>query len=503
LNAALSPAECTESAATVPLLRRIFSFPVMLASLLAVLAVATVRERFNDPDMWWHLKTGEVIWTTHTIPTTDLFAYTTNHHAWIPHEWLSEVLIYGAYRWGGYTGLMLWLCFFTVALLIAGYILCSLYSGNSKTALLGAVTIWLFGTVGFAVRPQMIGYLLLVVELLLLHLGQTRDRRWFFGLPPLFAIWINCHGSFLLGILLLAIFLFCSFFNFRLGLLVSPRWNFPQIQMLSLSFLLCIGALFINPVGVKQILYPVDTLFHQPVNLSHVEEWKPLEWNDPRGVALLIILGCIFLLLIVRLSEILWCELLSLTLGTWLAISHERMAFVFGILAAPVLSRLLSTSWEGYNARKDHPWPNGAMIAASVLIGFLAFPNLRDLEKQIDDKNPVKAVEFIKAHHLSGHILNEYLYGGYLIWALPNKPVFIDGRGDIFEWSGVLDEFSKWVTLQSNPNELLDKYRVDFCLLSLDSPMARVLPLLPGWKEIYSDHVSVIFARSAPSSSVN
>ena len=129
--------------------------------------------------------------------------------------------------------------------------------------------------------------------------------------------------------------------------------------------------------------------------------------------------------------------------------------------------------------------------------------SLRDLEKQIDDKNPVKAVEFIKAHHLSGHILNEYLYGGYLIWALPNKPVFIDGRGDIFEWSGVLDEFSKWVTLQSNPNELLDKYRVDFCLLSLDSPMARVLPLLPGWKEIYSDHVSVIFARSAPSSSVN
>ena len=186
--------EETEFSETVPLLRRVLSFPVMLASLLALLGVATVRERFDDPDMWWHLKTGEVIWTTHTIPTTDLFSYTARNHFWIPHEWLSEVLIYGAYRLGGYSGLMIWLCFFTALLLIAGFVLCSLYSGNSKTAFIGALTIWLFGTIGFAVRPQMIGYLLLITELLLLHLGMTRDRRWFLALPPLFALWMHCHG---------------------------------------------------------------------------------------------------------------------------------------------------------------------------------------------------------------------------------------------------------------------------------------------------------------------
>jgi hypothetical protein len=120
-----------------------------------------------------------------------------------------------------------------------------------------------------------------------------------------------------------------------------------------------------------------------------------------------------------------------------------------------------------------------------------------DIAKQIDEGNPVKAVEFIKTHHLSGNMLNAYVYGGYLIWAMPEKPVFFDGRGDLFEWSGVLGEFSKWTTLQSNPNELLDKYGVDFCLLNIDSPMARVLPLLPGWKIIYSDNASIIVARSA------
>ncbi len=470
----------------------------MLASLLAMLAVVTVRARFNDPDMWWHLKTGEVIWTTHVIPTTDLFSYTTNHHMWIPHEWLSQLMIYGAYRWGGYSGLMLWLCCFTVLLLLAGYILCSLYSGNSKTAFLGALVIWLFSTTGLSVRPQLIGLLFLVLELILVHLGSTRDPRWFFVLPPLFAIWVNSHGSFFLGLLVLGVFLLCSFFDFRLGLLVSSRWDIRRRRMLALAVLLSIAALFLNPVGVKQVLYPLDTMFRQPINLSQIDEWKQLPWNGPRGIALLILLGCIFLLLICRLAELHWHELLLLSLGTWLAISHQRMVFVFGIVAAPVLSRLLSTSWDGYDVKRDHPWPNAALIAASALIAFFCFPTPNNIAKQISDGNPVKAVEFIKTHHLSGHMLNAYVYGGYLIWALPEQPVFFDGRADLYEWSGVLGEFIKWTTLQNNPNELLNKYGVTFCLLNVDSPMVRVLPLMAGWKVIYSDNVSVIVARSAP-----
>jgi hypothetical protein len=465
-----------------------------------MLGVLTVRQRFDDPDMWWHLKLGEVIWTTHTIPTTDLFSYTTNHHASITHEWLSELLIYGAYRLGGYSGLMLWLCFFTIALLIAGYALCWLYSGNAKVAFVGGLTIWLFGTIGFAIRPHMIGYLLLIVELLLLHLGQTRNRYWFLGLPPLFAIWINCHGSFFFGLALAGVFLFTSWFNFQIGSLVATRWDPLRRRTLALVLLLSMAALFLNPGGVKQITYPLNTMLYQPINLSQVTEWQPLQWNDVRGVALLAVLGCIFLLLILRRSELFWHELLVLVLGAWLAISHTRMAFVFGILAAPVLSRLLSPLWDSYNPEKDHPWPNAILVAGSLLAIFLAFPNRQHLVAQVNENNPVKAVDFIRDRHLSGRMLNSYDYGGYLIWALPQQPVFIDGRADLFEWAGVLGEFSKWATLQSDPNELLDKYHVDFCLLERKSPMVTVLRLLPGWKEVYSDNVSVILMRSAPPS---
>jgi hypothetical protein len=101
----------------------------------------------------------------------------------------------------------------------------------------------------------------------------------------------------------------------------------------------------------------------------------------------------------------------------------------------------------------------------------------------------------METHRLSGPMLNEYVYGGYLISSAPNYPVFIDGRGDIFEWSGIFSEFAEWATLQNDPNKLLDKYGINFCLLSRNSPMAHVLSLLRNWKVSYSDNVAVIFMR--------
>jgi hypothetical protein len=489
----VAPKSC-ESRATV--IQKIFSFPAALAASVSVLAVLTVRARFADPDTWWHLKMGEIIWTTHSIPTTDLFSYTTNHHAWIPHEWLSQVLIYGAYRWSGYSGLMLWLCFFSTALLIAGYALCSLYSGNAKVGFAGAMVIWLFSTAGLAVRPQVIGYLFLVVELLVVHLGRRRDPHWFFCLPPLFALWVNCHGSFFFGFAIAGIFLVGSFFDFRSGSLVSTRWNPQQRWMLALALVLSAAALFVNPVGVKQILYPLNTMLHQPVGLNIVEEWQPLALNSARGVGLLGVLGCVFLLVILRRSELFADELLLLACATWFAVSHRRMTFAFGILAAPVLSRLLSTAWDNYDAKADRPLPNAVVIAASLLAAVLAFPNRQFLSKQVEEQSPVKAVGFIDTHHLSGRMLNEYVYGGYLIWAAPKHPVFVDGRADVFEWTVVLGDFESWAMLQVDPNILLDKYKIDFCLLSKQSAIARVLPLLHGWKIIYSDERSVIFVRA-------
>jgi hypothetical protein len=162
----------------------------------------------------------------------------------------------------------------------------------------------------------------------------------------------------------------------------------------------------------------LDFLLHQNVNLSIVQEWQPLALSSQRGILFMLVVGCCFFLAIVRKSELRFDELLLLALGAWMAGSHDRMLFVFGILAAPILSRMCSTSWEGYNAAADRIWPNALMIAMALLVAFLAFPSAKNLATQADKNSPVQAVEFIKANHLSGPMMNDYAYGGYLIWAL-------------------------------------------------------------------------------------
>jgi hypothetical protein len=472
----------------------VFSFPVVLASLLLPLTILTLRSHFSDPDMWWHLKIGEIIWTTHHIPTIELFSYTARNHAWIPHEWLSQLTIYLAYRASGFSGLMAWLCVVSAILFIAGYVLCSIVSGNTKVALVGALVIWVFATIGLAIRPQMIGYLLLVIELMLLHLGRTRDARWLWGLPPLFALWVNCHGSFFIGIVIAVITYALSFVGFQAGSLVSAKWQPARRRYLAWSLGIAGLALFANPVGMSQVLYPLNTMLHQHIGLSQVQEWQPLQITEPRAVLLVLLLFCIFLLVLVRHSELQLQELVLLALGLWLGLSHQRMLFVFGILAAPILSRMLAPLWDNYDAKRDRPALNACFIALSLLVAVLGFPSRHVLAMDVEQDNPVKAVSFLKAHHVSGRMLNDYVYGGYLIWAAPEYPVFVDGRSDVYEWTGALGEFGRWAMLQSDPRVLLDKYGIDFCLLSHDAPMARVLPLL-GWNAIYSDNLSVIFTR--------
>jgi hypothetical protein len=479
---------------TARLLRRVFSFPVALAWTLLPLTILTLRSRFSDPDMWWHLKTGQVIWATHAIPRTDFFSYTTNHHAWVPHEWLAQVVIYGAYQFGGYHGLMLFLFGASAALLVAGYGLCCFYSGNVKVSLLGALTIWFFATSGLAIRPQLIGYLLLIADLFIFHLGSTRNPRWFFCLPPLFAVWVNCHGSFFLGIIVGCLLYACSFITFEgAGFQASP-WSRRARQTCGLALILSAATLFVNPVGLHQVLYPVETLLSP--NVNQVQEFQPLDLTSARGIGLLAVLVCIFFLGVSRYATLYWHELLLLAAGTWLTLSHQRMVFVFGILVAPIVSRLLSSSWDRYEPEHDLPIANAALMLAALLIAIAAFPSRAHLLEQVRKNNPEGAVEYIKTHHLAGHMLNDWVYGGYLMWAAPEHPVFVDGRGDVFAWSGVLDDFGKWATLESDPRELLDKYRIDFCLLSHDAPMARVLPLMEGWKAAYSDTQAVIFVRT-------
>jgi hypothetical protein len=475
------------------LLRAAFSFPVFLSVCLIVVAALTVRGRFSDTDLWWHLKIGQIVWTTHSIPITEILSYTAAGHVRIPHEWLSDLSIFAAFRWWGYSGLMLWLDTFSSLLLILLYLLSWLYSGNAKLSLLGGLIGWFFATAGFAIRPLLIGHLLLAVELLLLELGRRRDSRWFWGLPALFALWVNCHASWPVGLLILLVNLACSFRDLRIGGIVSHAWT-PGTRRTLLATAMVSGlAIFLNPMGWQTVAYPLNVFFR--IDLSSIQEWQPLSLLEARAIGLLLVVAGLALGVAAKIVQLRLEEVILVCLAAVMAIRHQRMLLLFGIVAAPIVCRVLADCWERYDPERDLRAMNAVCMALGMAVVVISFPSPAALAAQVQAANPVGAVDFIRKAHLTGPMLNAYDFGGYLIWSLPEHKVFIDGRTDVYAWTGLLGAFKRWAMLEEDPQILLKKYQIRFCVLESDSPAAHVMPYMPGWQKAYQDSLASVFVH--------
>jgi len=189
-------------------------------------------------------------------------------------------------------------------------------------------------------------------------------------------------------------------------------------------------------------------------------------------------------------------EIVLVAVSGLMAVQHRRMLFLFGIVAAPVVCRLLAGLWETYDSKRDLASANAVCIAIAVATVVLAFPSHAELTKRVNEGNPQAAAAFVREAHLSGPMLNDYGFGGFLIWALPEHKVFVDGRGsDIFEWDQILGPLRQWSYLSEDPQVLLNKYNIRFCILNTDSPLSRVVPYLPGWQKVYGDPRACVFVR--------
>ncbi|MCL5744474.1 MAG: hypothetical protein M1541_11205 [Acidobacteria bacterium] len=442
-----------------------------------------------------HLKVGETIWQTRTIPGHDLFSYTASGKAYPAHEWLGQLMMYVCYRMGGYVGVMLWLCVLASAVVVGLYVLCALYSGDHLAGLIGAAVGWCFGTVGFTPRPALLGFLFLVLELLLLELGRTRSRRWLWGLPPLFALWVNCHGSFYIGLGALGVAVACTLLPWKSRQIEVPLWTRAARRTLLTAGACSLPALLLNPNGVRALAYPLAVVTKQRIGLAWVQEWAPLTVADPRGIALLGVFAFLFLMVLVYRMPLRLDELLLLAAGACMALQHMRLAFAFGVFAGPVVGRTLARLMGPERETRNRRWVSPALFAASVAIIAIAFPGQAALERQVKQATPQAAVDFIGRAGLHGRMLNDYNWGNYLIWALPEHKVFIDTRSEFYEWAGILPQYLRWMAIGEDPRRLPDKYGIDFCLLRADAPISRVMALLPEWRLAYRDGEAVVLIR--------
>jgi hypothetical protein len=474
--------------------QKALSLPVVVCGLLVCLTFCFCCLRFNDPDTWWHLKMGEEILRSHAIPRSDHWSFTVYGKPWMAHEWLAQVSIYLAYAFGGYAGLQLWLCGLASAIVAVMYVLCYRYCGNPAVAAVGGFLTFFFGTIGFAVRPKCIGYLFLGIELLLLERAWSGRPRALWFLPPLFAIWVNCHGSYPLGIGILLAAGLCSYLDAR----KTGFHRQPDVRLLALVAAASLGALLLNPVGLRLLEYPFDVFLRQRTSLEFIEEWLPLTVLDVRGIGVLAVLAGMLVAGLTTSAKASRFELLVLLPVTYLAMRHTRMVFAFAMVAPPIVCRMLAGLRPSRDRKPDHLPTNAFLLLLAAVSCYAAFPSLRVMETSVEENNPVKAVQFIRTAGLQGPMMHSSRWGGYLIWALPEHKVFVDGRADIYDWAGVLRRYHLWAAIESDPAELLNDYHINFCLLQTSDPIAYVMPHLLGWKRVYRDDVAVIFVREHP-----
>lgn len=478
------------------LLRLLFSFPAMLGATLVGVVFVEGRTFFVDPDCWWHIKVGQNILATHHWPTTDPFSFTVAGTPWMAYEWLGDVLMGTVERFAGLRGLDALLIVLASAVMIALYYYATLRSGNSKAGFVTAAVLCSLAFVSFNLRPQMLGYLFLVLTLIALERFYQGKSRALWFLPPLFLAWINTHGSWVIGLGIIFVYWASGLVGFRLGSIEARRWHPAERIRLELVFLLCLAAIPFTPYGTRLATYPFMVASSLPLNVSNVMEWLPMPFGVVGGKLFLAIVLAFFLAQMFLRPVWRLAELALFFGGTAMACLHVRFLLLFVPFFAPLLAVLLARWLPRYDRTKEHYVLNAVIMALILGAVVWFFPSRADLNRTISRGFPVKAVEYLRQHPVPSPMYNTYGYGGYLIYSRwPEHKVFIDGRGDLYELGGVFSDYMEAADLGPAAFAVLRNYGIQSCLLDWKDPLATALAGRPEWQQVYSDGVSVLFVR--------
>jgi hypothetical protein len=478
-------------------LRWLCSFPAMLGALL-VGATFTVVRSFNvDPDMWWHIRTGELILSTHRWATTDPYSYTAAGAPWMSCEWLGDVFFAVVYRVGGLRGLEVLLAVLASAVILALYGFATLRSGNCKAAFLVSAVLLALATASFNLRPQMLGYLFLILTLIALELFRQGKQRAVWLLPVLFLVWVNTHGSWIVGLATVTLYIVAGLVSFQIGSLETRRWTNAERLRLEIVFLLSLVAIPITPYGVRLAGYPFTVASTLPISVANILEWQVMPFNLGGGKLFLgLLLGFFLAQVVFRFS---WhvAELLLFLFGTAMACLHVRFLLLFVPFFAPLAATMLARCMPAYNKQKDQYLFNFALMAGIGIALVHYSPSKADMEKKVAAQFPVQALQYMRGHSVPGPLFNSYGFGGYMIEA--GYKTFIDGRSELFEQTGVLGDYMHMTLLRPGALQVLRGYGIQSCLVERDEPFATLLASSPDWNKVYSDQVSALYVKRGAS----
>jgi hypothetical protein len=471
-------------------------YAALLMLLVAMLAgnLGKPEEKLRDPDIWWHLADARVITTTHRFIRVEPYSFTVAGERWINPEWLSEMPYWLGYRSFGLRGIYLVTLIGLCANLLFVYLRSCWGSRHAGAAFWTAILGFILMTVNDGPRTIVIAYLAMSAEMAILEAAERGQTRLLWLLPPLFCVWINLHGSWLIGLGLLAMYIFCGAFSFKKGVFEQEAFSRNDRNRLLPVFFASLAVLILNPYGWRMIWNPFDMMMNQKLNIANIQEWQPLNLSTILGGAVLLAIALMIVANCIRGRKWKIYELAFIFFAWFAAFDHMRFTFLASVLTIPMLAGDVARSFFAKPNEKTVPALNALLVAGAVWAMVILFPSEAALQKGLAARFPLQTIASIQP---SWRTYNQDTLGGMMDFY--SKSPMVDTRWDTFEHHGEMQDYLDIMRVRE-PLKLLDKNRIDHVLIPGSWSLALLLEDTPGWqvarREGSGDDAYVLFART-------
>jgi hypothetical protein len=495
--------------------------------LLMALSWGTLSKALlGDAGIGWHIRTGELILSTHAIPRVDPFSSVMRGQPWYAWEWFYDGIVGTLHGVAGLNGVVLFSA--TVIALTFALVYRKMIASGAllPVAVVMLLVVFAASSIHFLARPHVLSWLFVVMWFGFLERfeadGSWRRLAW---LPVLMVLWVNVHGGFLLGLALLGIY----FVSALLSAWVSQGSEERDRALGRARTLTVVAAVstlvtFANPFGYKLHVHIYRYLSDRFL-MDHIDEFlSPNFHGFPQKCFAVIVLIAVGAMAgsrrLLRLSHLL-VMLFAIYSGLYASRNIPIAAILLAVIAAPQVSMALreaagnrdvSESWRNRLARFDrfgskmleldrglsgHVWPALALLVlvwACAHQGYVG--RTRVLDARFDGKRfPAQAVDLLASSQSGGAVFCPDKWGGYVIYRLyPKTLVAVDDRHDLYS-SEFLKHYLKIVHGEPGWDTELMAIHADWALVPADSTLASLLDGRVGWQMEYRDDVAVLFRR--------
>lgn len=461
-----------------------------------------------DGDLPRHILNGQLILQERQVATTDIFSFRTTGYPSFPHEWLTQVAFALVYGWLDLDGIVL----LTALVITLTWGLVFRRAMRSSSSLLIALILVGLGIAASQIhvlpRPHILSYLLTVIWISLLeNVVEGRGRLWWI-LPAVMLLWVNLHGMFMFGLLILTIYLIGNFLDEP-----SRAWfTASRTRSLALAGILSFLATLTSPSGPR-IWEAITSLGSNAYITSRIPEYQSPDFHMPETwpfVALLLLT----LIGLGRLTEkISWTETLLVSAFAGFALYSSRMIPIFALVVTPIAVKVM-TNWLRIeyprarlwtidaNLQKTNSLSNGLIwIVASILLVAIILRSGTTIDPEgrgnrFDERFfPVAAVTWLEDQPEIGRMFNEFDWGGYLLLSLwPDHQIFMDGHTHIYGET-LTREYERVISRSPGWEDILDKYQVQWVIIRKNAPLVPALLALGNWELAYEDTTAAILIR--------